>query len=152
MGCKDVTHFPQLNRKSEMKSVPKTHFPSGYALIEEMIGKVINQVKSNEIERISKVSFNFRSTSPVVSFHNCFKFLGEHQVCAWKNKPYSSNPKMIIATFKVKIDGNQLMQFNVTTGAMLTEVYGNTERNALIQRIRQAIQDKLVDLAPKEAA
>lgn len=126
-----------------MKSVPSAPQQYGYVLVEDLIKKAINQVKSNDIDRVYKTSFNYRGTHPVVSVHNCFKFLGPHQVCAWKNKPYSTNPNMIIASFKVKVDGNQVMQFNVTTGIMLPEVYGTEAADAMIEKILREVTDKV---------
>lgn len=129
-----------------MKSVPNVPQQHGYSLVEDLVKKVISQVRSNEIDQVYKTSFNYRGTHPVVSIHSGFKFLGTHQVCAWKNKPYSSNPNMIIATFKIKVDGNLVMQFNVTTGVMLTDVYGDGAQAILLERIVKAVTEKCISL------
>lgn len=127
-----------------MKSVPSAPKQYGYTQVEELIKKVINQVKSNEIDRVYKTNFNYRGTQPVVSAHNCFKFLGTHQVCAWKNKPYSSNPNMIVASFKLKVDGNQVMQFSITTGVMLPEFHGTEQQDQLLSKVIESLSEKLV--------
>lgn len=112
-------------------------------VLEAKLKEIVNQVKSNNIDRINKVCLRYKGTEPIVTIHSGYKFLGTHQVCAWKNKPYSQKADMILATFKLKFEGTPLTQFNVTTGMILPEYHGEQHLTKMINNVVQIVGSKL---------
>lgn len=111
--------------------------------VQKVLREIVDQVRKNKIERVTRVALNFRGTSPEVSIHAGYKLLGRHQPHVWSDRPYSEKSNKILATFKLRVDGCPIHQFNVTTGVILPEFHGEDHLNELSDRLQQVVGEHL---------
>lgn len=83
---------------------------------------LINQTKKNKIELHTKAEFNLNGKTAVFSALPEYRKFGTHQVCNWSSPVYNSNKESVVASFKLKLNGNIAGKFTVQVKHVLGDV------------------------------
>lgn len=86
------------------------------------LNSLINQTKKNNIGLNSKAEFNIKGKPVVFSALPSFRKYGTHQVCNWNSPVYNNNKESVVASFKLKLNGNLFGKFSVHVKHVLGEV------------------------------
>lgn len=97
------------------------------------LNSLINQTKKNNIGLNSKAEFNIKGKTVVFSALPEFRKYGTHQVCNWNSPVYNSNKESVVASFKLKLNGNMFGKFSVH----VKHVVGDVPEHELIKFSRE---------------
>lgn len=86
------------------------------------LNSLINQTKKNKIELNSKAEFNIQGKTVVFSALPEYRKFGSCQVCNWNSPVYNSNKESVVASFKLKLNGNLFGKFSVHVKHVLGDV------------------------------
>lgn len=100
------------------------------------LNSLINQAKKNKIELNSKAEFNIDGKTVVFSTLPEYRKFGTHQVCNWNSPVYNSNKESVVASFKLKLNGNMFGKFSVH----VKHVVGDVPEQELIRLSREMKQ------------
>lgn len=106
------------------------------------LNSLINQTKKNKIELNSKAEFNIDGNIVVFTALPEYRKFGTHQVCNWNSPVYNSNKESVIASFKLKLNGNMFGKFSVH----VKHVIGDVPEHELIKLSREMKQTALTTL------
>ena len=106
------------------------------------LNSLINQTKKNKIELNSKVEFNIDGKTVVFTALPEFRKYGSFQVCNWNSPVYNSNKESVIASFKLKLNGNMFGKFSVH----VKHVVGDVPEHELIKLSREMKQNLMASL------
>ena len=106
------------------------------------LNSLINQTKKNKIELNSKVEFNIQGKTAVFSAFPVYRKFGTHQVCNWNSPIYNSNKESVVASFKLKLNGNMFGKFSVH----VKHVIGDVPEHELIKLSREMKQNLMASL------
>ena len=121
--------MPQVDSKFEKKMVV-------------FLNSLINQTKKNKIELNSKAEFNIDGNILVFTALPEDRKFGTHQVCNWNSPVYNSNKESVIASFKLKLNGNMFGKFSVHVKHLI----GDVPEQELIKLSREMKQAALATL------
>ena len=106
------------------------------------LNSLINQTKKNKIELNSKAEFNIDGKTVVFTALPEFRKYGSFQVCYWNSPVYNSNKESVIASFKLKLNGNMFGKFSVH----VKHVVGDVPEHELIKLSREMKQNLMASL------
>ena len=106
------------------------------------LNSLINQTKKNKIELNSKAEFNIDGKTVVFTALPEFRKYGSFQVCNWNSPVYNSNKESVIASFKLKLNGNMFGKFSV----YVKHVVGDVPEHELIKLSREMKQNLMASL------
>ena len=106
------------------------------------LNSLINQTKKNKIELNSNAEFNIDGKTVVFTALPEFRKYGSFQVCNWNSPVYNSNKESVIASFKLKLNGNMFGKFSVH----VKHVVGDVPEHELIKLSREMKQNLMASL------
>ena len=106
------------------------------------LNSLINQTKKNKIELNSKAEFNIDGKTVVFTALPEFRKYGSFQICNWNSPVYNSNKESVIASFKLKLNGNMFGKFSVH----VKHVIGDVPEHELIKLSREMKQNLMASL------
>lgn len=86
------------------------------------LNSLIDQAKKNKIELNTKAEFVISGKTVIFSALPEYRKFGSHQVCNWNSPVYNSNKEGVVATFKLKLNGNMFGKFNVHVKHVMGDV------------------------------
>lgn len=107
-----------------IESSLQTHFG-------HFINDLMNQVKYNQFNLYNRTYKKVKGKEYKFDAVKGFQKLGPTQVANWSVPPFADNPQYVLATFKIKFQGNPVGMINVTVEDV-TEGFSAERLEALV--------------------